>query len=134
VNSSRPYLLRAFYDWIVDNDCIPHILVDATQPGVVVPQQYIKDGEIVLNVSPNAAMSLQMTNERVMFNGRFGGQPMDVEVPVRAVKAIYARENGQGMAFEPEEPPEPPPTGGGDDDGADNGGGPGKRPALKIVK
>jgi stringent starvation protein B len=103
VNSSRPYLLRALYEWIVDNDCTPHIIVDAERPGVDVPQEYVKDGQIVLNLSPTAVIELQLGDDCVSFNGRFGGRPVDVFIPVAAVLGIYARENGQGMAFEPEE-------------------------------
>jgi stringent starvation protein B len=135
VNSSRPYILRALYDWIVDNDCTPHILVDAMQPGVEVPSEYVKDGQIVLNVSPTAVIDLHLSNQLVTFNGRFGGRPMDVAFPVTAVLGIYARENGQGMVFEPDEPPEPP------EGGPPPAEGPGSderrsagRPSLKVVK
>ncbi|MHA7817994.1 MAG: ClpXP protease specificity-enhancing factor [Pseudohaliea sp.] len=135
MNSSRPYILRALYDWIVDNDCTPHILVDAMQPGVEVPSEYVKDGQIVLNVSPTAVIDLHLSNHLVTFNGRFSGRPMDVAFPVTAVLGIYARENGQGMVFEPEEPPEPPeggppPADGPDGDDRRAGG----RPSLKVVK
>ena len=128
-------MLRALYDWIVDNDCTPHILVDAMQPGVEVPSEYVKDGQIVLNVSPTAVIDLHLSNHLVTFNGRFGGRPMDVAFPVTAVLGIYARENGQGMVFEPEEPPEPPEGGPPPADGADgderrSAG----RPSLKVVK
>lgn len=112
MKSSRPYMLRALYEWIVDSDCTPHMLVDANAPGVEVPREYVKeDGQIVLNVSPAAVIDLQLSNHMVTFNGRFGGRPMDVVFPVSAVLGIYARENGQGMVFEREEPPvEPPPS------------------------
>jgi len=125
---SRPYIMRALYEWIVDNDCTPYVLVDARMAGVVVPQQYVKDGQIVLNISPSAVIDLNVSNDAMTFNGRFGGVATDVYVPVGAVVGIYARENGQGMVFEPEEPPGPPegtppepikPEG---------------RPSLKIVK
>jgi stringent starvation protein B len=135
VNSSRPYILRALYDWIVDNDCTPHILVDAMQPGVEVPSEYVKDGQIVLNVSPTAVIDLHLSNHLVTFNGRFGGRPMDVAFPVTAVLGIYARENGQGMVFEPDEPPEPPEGGPppADGPGSDDRRSAG-RPSLKVVK
>lgn len=134
MNSSRPYILRALYDWIVDNDCTPHVLVDATLPGVEVPGDYVKDGQIVLNVSPTAVIDLQLSNHLVSFNGRFGGRPMDIAFPVAAVLGIYARENGQGMVFEAEQPPEPPD--GDPPEGAIPGGnGPAaRRPSLKVVK
>ncbi|MEE4671216.1 ClpXP protease specificity-enhancing factor [Pseudomonas alliivorans] len=138
MNSSRPYLVRALYEWIVDNDCTPHMLVNAEYPSVQVPQGFANDGQIVLNVSPSAVRHLHMDNEAVSFEGRFGGVPHTLYVPVGAILGIYARENGQGMVFdlepslaEDEEielddgddtPPdsEPPrPTG---------------RPSLKVVK
>lgn len=99
----RPYLLRAFYDWIVDSECTPHIIVDATQPCVEVPQQFIEDGKIVLNIAPHAVQQFSMDNDAVAFNARFSGQPMQVYVPLYAIEGIYARENGAGTIF-PEEP------------------------------
>jgi stringent starvation protein B len=128
---SRPYIVRALYDWIVDNDCTPYVLVDAGVSNVMVPEQYVKDGQIVLNISPTAVMDLDIGNEALAFNGRFGGVATDIYVPVAAVIGIYARENGQGMVFDPEEmsgDPEPP------DDEPPEGGGPEGRPSLKIVK
>ncbi len=125
---SRPYIMRALYEWIVDNDCTPYVLVDATIADVMVPQQFVKDGQIVLNISPGAVMDLNIGNDAVAFNGRFGGVATDIYVPIVAVVGIYARENGQGMVFEPEEPgtpPEEPPP----DPIKPRGG-----PALKIVK
>jgi stringent starvation protein B len=100
--STRPYLLRAFYDWIVDNAMTPHLLVKADQSGVVVPRQYVKDGKIVLNISPAAIHGLRIEKDTVSFGGRFGGAAFSVSVPVTAVEAIYARENGKGMVFPPE--------------------------------
>ena len=102
MSPNRPYLLRAFYEWLVDNDCTPHLVVDATKPGVQVPLQYVKDGQIVLNIAPAAVGNLEMTNELVSFNARFGGQPHQLWVPMAAVMAIYARENGAGTMFEAE--------------------------------
>ncbi len=130
---SRPYIMRALYEWIVDNGCTPYILVDATVENVMVPEQYVKNGQIVLNISPTAVMDLNITNTAVAFNGRFGGVATDIYAPVSAVIGIYARENGQGMVFEAEEKGEPPP----DDtpDGSGNGSNkPEGRPSLKIVK
>ncbi|WED21450.1 ClpXP protease specificity-enhancing factor [Vibrio sp. JC009] len=99
----RPYLLRAFYDWLVDNDLTPHLVVDATLVGVRVPVDFIQDGQIILNVAPRAVGNLEMGNEAITFNARFGGRPHSVIVPLYAVQAIYARENGAGTMFEPEE-------------------------------
>ena len=102
MTSHRPYLLRALYEWIVDNGMTPHLLVDATRPGVRVPPHTVKEGRVVLNVAERAVARLQMDNEVVAFTARFGGQSQAVQVPVEAVLAIYARETGQGMAL-PEE-------------------------------
>ncbi len=135
MTSSRPYIIRALYEWIVDNDCTPYILVDASGDQVEVPQQYVKDGQIVLNVSPVAVVGLNIDNAAVQFNGRFGGQPMDIYAPVGSVLGIYARENGQGMLFEPEEPPPAGP----EDDGPDSSPSAGEqspknKPGLRVVK
>ena len=97
-SSTRPYLIRALYEWCTDNGLTPFIavLVDET---VRVPNEYVKDGEIVLNISFDATSALTMGNEFIEFKGRFGGVARDIYVPVDRVVAIYARENGQGMAF-----------------------------------
>lgn len=137
MNSSRPYLIRALYEWIVDNDCTPHFLVDADYPQVKVPAGFASDGQIVLNASPSAVRHLHMDNQAVSFEGRFGGVPHSLYLPIGAILAIYARENGQGMVFEaeplrdeqvhardnePELEPEPEPPR------------PAGRPSLKVVK
>ncbi|MEO2267861.1 ClpXP protease specificity-enhancing factor [Pseudoalteromonas pernae] len=100
---NRPYLLRAFYDWIVDNQCTPHLVVNADFPNVQVPVQFVQDGQIVLNISPSAVTQFSMDNSLLTFNARFGGQPMQVFVPMGAVLAIYARENGEGTVFTQDE-------------------------------
>ncbi len=130
---SRPYIMRALYEWIVDNDCTPYLLVDANIDDVMVPEQYVKDGQIVLNISPGAVIELNISNEAVFFNGRFGGVATDVYVPVNAVIGIYARENGQGMVFEPEtgDRSPTPPDGSSPTSGTRSGGG---KPSLKVVK
>ena len=128
MTSSRPYIMRALYEWIVDNDCTPYLLVDASLEDVMVPQQFVKDGQIVLNISPGAVMDLDIGNEAMAFNGRFGGVATDIYVPIMAVVGIYARENGQGMVFEPEEPIGPP------DGPPSDPVKPESRPSLKIVK
>ncbi|CEG53245.1 MULTISPECIES: ClpXP protease specificity-enhancing factor [Stutzerimonas] len=127
MNSSRPYLVRALYEWIVDNDCTPHLLVNVDYPGVQVPAGFASDGQIVLNVAPSAIRHLHMDNEAISFEGRFGGVAHSLNVPSAAVMAIYARENGQGMVFEIE--PTPP-----DDDAPSESARPGGRPSLKVVK
>ncbi|SNY96458.1 ClpXP protease specificity-enhancing factor [Halomonas sp. hl-4] len=104
MKSSRPYIARALYEWLLDNELTPHLVVDATQPGVEVPRQFVQNGQIVLNVAPTAVRDLFMENQAIGFNARFGGQPMQVMIPTPALIAIYARENGAGMVFghEPE--------------------------------
>ncbi|WP_458527175.1 ClpXP protease specificity-enhancing factor [Onishia taeanensis] len=97
--SSRPYLARALYQWLLDNDQTPHIVVDAKQPGVEVPEQFVQNGQIVLNIAPQAVEELFIENEAISFSARFGGKPMRVMVPTDALIALYARENGVGMVF-----------------------------------
>ena len=96
---NRPYLIRAINEWLLDNECTPHLLVNAEAPGVEVPRQYIQNGKIVLNIGPNAVEGLRVTNEEVTFLARFGGVSQLVCLPVSAVLAIYAKENGRGMMF-----------------------------------
>lgn len=110
MRSNRPYLLRAFFDWIVDNDCTPYVVVDAHHPGVEVPQSYVTDGQIVLNVAPRAVSNFILDLEILAFSTRFGGMPIDIQVPVTAVVGIYSQENGQGMVFEHEPSDDLPPT------------------------
>ena len=98
--STTPYLIRAIYDWCGDQGFTPHMLVDASIDGVVVPRQLVENDSIVLNIQPTAVRSMDMGNEWIMFNARFSGKPMEVAVPVNAVRAIFARENGLGCAFE----------------------------------
>ncbi len=109
MTSSRPYLLRAIYEWIVDNHMTPYVLVDAAGDDVQVPPEYVENGKIVLNVSPRAVEGLDIGNERVTFSARFSGRPVQVSFPVQAALAIYARENGQGMVFSDEDGPPPAP-------------------------
>ncbi|WP_417227583.1 ClpXP protease specificity-enhancing factor [Amphritea sp.] len=137
MQSSRGYLIRALNEWILDSGWTPHLVIDAEIQGVMVPQQFISDGQIVLNIAPSAVQSLTVENDAVSFNARFGGVPMNVFVPIVAVMAIYARENGQGMGFgaepgvealyadEPENDPTPPKA---PEPKAKS------RPSLKVVK
>jgi stringent starvation protein B len=128
MTSNRPYLIRALYEWLVDNELTPYLLVDAQREGVHVPSHYVEEGRIVLNVSPNAVRELQLGNELIAFEARFGGHAFSISLPPDAVLGVYARENGKGMLFpeetgeEPEPPkprPTPPPSG---------------KPSLKVVK
>lgn len=132
---NQPYMLRAFYEWIVDNNLTPYIVVDANMPGTQVPTEHVRDGQIVLNISPSACGKLQMNNADVSFEARFGGVARVITVPCKAVLAIYAKENGAGTVFSMEEeldadasqeglpddpvPSEKPPKG---------------KPTLKVVK
>jgi stringent starvation protein B len=122
---NRPYLIRAVNEWLLDNRCTPHLLVNAEAPGVDVPRQYIQDGKIVLNIGPTAVEGLRVTNEEVTFLARFSGVSQLVSLPVSAVLAIYAKENGRGMMFGEEDGDGPGPDGS-DDKPA--------RPSLKVVK
>ena len=103
LSPTRPYLARAIYEWICDNNLTPYLLVDATQPNTRVPEQFIQDGQIVLNIVPHAVHQLHMSNDAITFSARFGGVSRDIYVPLYAVLGIYARENGQGLFFDPNE-------------------------------
>jgi stringent starvation protein B len=124
----KPYLIRSIYQWIIDNNLTPYLLVDAENKEAVLPLQFVDDGKIVLNIRPAAVDALSLGNELIEFNARFSGKPMYVVAPIVAVMAIYAKENGKGMVFNPDDeetdntpPPEqtpPPPT----------------KPRLRVVK
>lgn len=113
MSSSRPYLVRALYEWILENGCTPYILVNAFLKDVEVPQEHVKDGQIILNISPSAVQNLLVHNDALEFDGRFAGIPKRVMVPIVAIMGIYAKENGQGMVFDAEGslPKPPDPTG-----------------------
>lgn len=125
---SRPYLLRALYEWIVDNGLTPHLLINVMGDGVVAPLDFAEGGRLVLNVSPSAVGSLSLGNECVELSARFAGTPHHIVVPIAEVLAIYARENGRGMIFTEEDGGGPP-----DDDGGDAPD-PSPRPGLRVVK
>jgi len=129
MTSSRPYLIRAMYQWIVDNGMTPHLLVDASSEECLVPHSLVNDGKIVLNIAPMAVNGLVLGDEEISFSARFDGKPDALSFPISSVLAVYARENGQGMMFsetedsslmgsddEPDPDPEKP------------------RPKLKVVK
>ncbi len=99
MTSNKPYFIRALYDWIVDNDLTPYLLVNAESSDVDVPQEHVNDGKIVLNISPNACRGLLLENDRIVFSARFSGQVTQIFVNPMAVLAIYAKENGRGMEF-----------------------------------
>ena len=99
MTSNRPYLIRSIYDWIVDNDLTPYLLVNANFPGVEVPQEHVNNGRIVLNISPKACRGLHLENDRILFTARFSGVATQIFLDPSAVIAIYAKENGRGMEF-----------------------------------
>ena len=103
MTSSKPYLLRALYEWILDNDNTPYILVDTSSEQVLIPDGIASDGKVVLNLAPAAVQHLEMTNDQVSFSARFNGVAEDLVVPMASLLAIYARENGEGMMFPAEE-------------------------------
>jgi len=127
MTSLKPYLIRSIYEWIIDNQLTPHLLVDADTPEATLPQDYIEDGKIVLNLRPEAIQGLTLGNEEIQFNARFSGTAMHIIAPTSAVLAIYAKENGKGMMFDPEEYDDetPPPA---PEDKKPS------RPHLRIVK
>lgn len=99
MSSNRPYLLRAMYEWIVDNQCTPHLLVDVRDERVKVPREHVRDGQIVLNINPSAVGQFHWDNGHIEFSARFAGVARTMWIPMTSVLAIYARENGEGMAF-----------------------------------
>jgi stringent starvation protein B len=130
ITTTRPYLIRAIFDWALDNGLTPHVLVDASAAGARVPPGYAQEGKITLNIHPQAVQGLELGKEWIMFSARFSGRSVAIEIPVSAVLAVFARENGQGFFFqeapataadstEPTPPETPPPR---------------KGPGLKIVK
>lgn len=108
MTSSRAYLLRALNEWILDNNCTPYIVVDASVDNVQVPQEYVQDGQIVLNINPASVRHLLMDNEGVSFDARFNGKSHSLYAPIQAINAIYAKENGRGMVFGAEPAPDDP--------------------------
>ena len=122
--SNRPYLIRAVNEWLLDSQCTPHLLVNAEAPGVDVPQEHNQEGQIVLNIGPQAVEGLRITNEEITFLARFSGVSRLISLPISAVMAIYAKENGRGMMFNEADEPEPD----------DSGPKPATRPSLKVVK
>ena len=121
MTSSVPYLLRGMHEWILDNGCTPYLVLDATVGGTFVPEEHVKEGQIVLNISPSAVRDLQIEQDFLSFDGRFQGVAMEIYAPINAVLGIVARENGEGMWFPKEDDDNPDPT-------------PPNPPTLKVVK
>ena len=111
MNSNRPYLLRALSEWILDNDCTPYLVVDVAGDQVAVPEEYVKNGQIILNIRPDAVLNLLLSNEAVSFEARFAGVPRQIYVPMENIVAVYAQETGQGMTFGEGVLPADPPSG-----------------------
>ncbi|MEJ2043611.1 MAG: ClpXP protease specificity-enhancing factor [Reinekea sp.] len=131
MTTNKPYMVRAIHEWINDNRCTPYVVVMASYPGVSVPQAFVKDDQITLNISPSAVRELVIGNDSLEFYARFGGVPTQIVVPIGAIMAIFAKENGQGMGFEVDVPPPEPPT---DSDESVDSASKSQRPSLKIVK
>ncbi|WP_197702539.1 ClpXP protease specificity-enhancing factor [Candidatus Nitrosoglobus terrae] len=128
MSSNRPYLIRALYQWIIDNGLTPYLLVDATVIGVEVPHQHVSNGKITLNIHPNSIRDLSLENDWFSFSARFSGISHQILFPAQATLAIYAKENGQGMKFNEEDRSPPPPP---------NPSSPNplsRKPTLRIVK
>ena len=128
MTSSKPYLVRALYEWILDNDSTPYILVDTSSDQVLIPPGIANDGKVVLNLAPQAIEGLEMTNEHVSFSARFNGVAEDIYCPINSLMAIYARENGEGMMFPAEEAESDPDPDRPIDDEKPKG------PTLKVIK
>jgi stringent starvation protein B len=138
MNSSRPYLIRAMYEWIKDNNLTPYIVIDATQKGVQVPSEYVEEGRIVLDISADACRGLHLDNDRVLFSAKFSGIAEQIVAPPMAVLAVYAKENGRGMIFSEDDEiggdsdgPDLPPSSGSQKDKANERS---KKPSLRVVK
>lgn len=144
MKSSRPYLLRAIHEWIIDSDCTPFLLVNAHAPGVQVPREHVENDKIILNAGMSATQGLVIGDEEVSFSARFGGKAQNVVAPVSAILAIYARENGQGMLFNDDadeadvtddaDAPSDPGDGTIDQDAGDGAAPSSGRPSLRVIK
>ncbi len=110
LSSQKPYFIRAIFDWLVDNNLTPYLSVDASYPDTQVPDEYVEEGKIIMNIAPDAVRNFHTDNDWISFSARFGGKPMEVFIPIAAVMGIYAKENNEGLFFtaEPSAPPEPP--------------------------
>lgn len=110
LSSQKPYFIRAIFDWIVDSNLTPHLSVDASYPNTQVPDEYVNEGKIIMNIAPNAVRNFHTDNDWISFSARFGGKPMEIFIPIAAVMGIYAKENNEGLFFtaETESDPTPP--------------------------
>jgi len=131
MTSSRPYLVRAMYQWITDNGMTPHLLVDVSIEGVQVPTEHVQNGKIILNIAPMAITGLVLGDAEINFSARFSGKPMELYIPIDAVLAVYAKENGQGMMFSEDDGASTAPE---DENGPKPDPDKPKRPSLRVVK
>lgn len=131
MTSSKPYLIRGLYEWLLDNQATPYMLADTSNPEVMIPRGIATDGKVVLNLAPTAIENLEMTNEYVSFSARFNGVAQDIYCPMASILAIYSRENGEGMMFNQESGDAPAKDGSAD--GASQSKKP-NRPSLKVIK
>lgn len=130
MTSQKPYLIRAIYEWLVDNELTPYLLVSTTFEGVQVPAEYIHDDKIVLNIAPDAVRNFLTDNDWISFSARFSGKSMELFVPIAAVQAIYGKENNEGMFFPDEDTPPTPPSPQDEEHSSSSNG----KPSLTIVK
>ena len=130
MTSSRPYLVRAMYQWIADNGMTPHLLVDVSIEGVQVPTEHVQSGKIILNIAPMAISGLVLGDAEITFSAKFSGQSMALYIPIEAVLAVYAKENGQGMMFSEDDGAISSP----DNDDPEPDPDKPKRPSLRVVK
>lgn len=128
---SKPYLIRGLYEWLLDNDVTPYVLVDTSSEAVEIPKGIASDGKVVLNLSPSAIQNLEMTNEYLSFSARFSGVGQNVYCPITSVLAIYAKENGEGMMFAEDSQEDKPAT---DEKSTTDKDKKPKRPGLTVVK
>jgi stringent starvation protein B len=129
MTSQKPYLIRAIYEWLVDNELTPYLLVSTEFEGIQVPDEYIHDGKIVLNIAPDAVKNFLADNDWISFSARFSGKAMELFIPILAVQAIYGKENNEGMFF-PDEDNTPPPKPSNEESNKSNKG----KPSLSLVK
>ncbi len=137
MTSNKPYLIRALYEWLADNNATPHIMVNTRHPDVAIPAGIDKDGQVVLNIAMPAVQGLQILNTHIEFSARFNGVPHDIYIPIQAVMAIYSQEDGEGMMFADDSSSsgaeqDNPPSGGSDEQQEKTGKK--SKPGLKIVK
>ncbi len=134
LTSNKPYLIRALYEWLLDNQATPYLLVDTRHRDVSIPPNIEKDGRVVLNISPTAVQGLEMNNDYIAFSARFGGRPFNIYLPMASILAIYSADDNEGMMFAEEAPQDVADAGDDDDTRPPGDDGGGKRPGLRVVK